>query len=122
MQEIKRIKKLSLAKIVALAWALLAFIISFGFFIYSLVKIILEKNITSRLAYFIAVNLGLAFLSSLVVAIIAAAIGWLIGLLVSSWYNFIAREIGGVKIELAEEESETEEVIIIEKKQELFKY
>ena len=111
-----------MAKIVALAWALLAFIISFGFFIYSLVKIILEKNITSRLAYFIAVNLGLAFLSSLVVAIIAAAIGWLIGLLVSSWYNFIAREIGGVKIELAEEESETEEVIIIEKKQELFKY
>ena len=131
--EIKKIKILSLANIAGLLYALLGFLVFFAEFIYSLVKVILEKDTTGRLAYYILVNLGLAFLSSLVVAIIAGAAGWLIGLIAASWYNFLAREIGGVKIELAEE-AEQEEIIVIEKKssfikvaedkgkQELFKY
>jgi hypothetical protein len=121
MQEIKKIKILSLANIAALIYALLGFLISLAAFIFSLVKVILEKETAGRLLYFIAVNLGLAFLFSLVAAIIAGAVGWLIGLIVSSWYNFLAREIGGVKVELIEEIGKAQ-IKPEEKKQELFKY
>jgi hypothetical protein len=122
MFEVKKIKKLSLANIAALLYGLFGFIISFATLICALVKVILEKNITDQLAKFIFMNLGLDFLLSLAAAIIAGVIGWFIGLIASGFYNFLAKNIGGVKIELSDETGIAPAVGMEEKKQKLFKY
>lgn len=120
--EIKKIKKLSLAGIAASLYALFGFIITFSIFIYSLSKVILEKETSGKLAGYIFINLGLDFLISLAVAVGASIVGWVIGFLVSGFYNFSAGSIGGVKIEMADESGRTVVLKPEEKKQELFKY
>ena len=101
--EIKKIKKISLANIAGLLYALFGLITSFSVSIHFLIIIIREKQIAGKLAIYILTNLGLAFLIAIAAAIIAGAIGWLLGFITAIFYNFIAREIGGVKVELAED-------------------
>jgi hypothetical protein len=105
MFEVKKIAKLSLANIAALLYALFGFIASFAALVYGFIKVILEKETAGKLAQYIFINLGVDFLLSLGLAIIAGAFGWLIGLIASGCYNFLAREIGGVKIEFSDESS-----------------
>jgi hypothetical protein len=132
MQEIKKIKKLSLANIVALLYALFGFIASFATSIYALVVVINEKETAGKFWSFIGTNIGLGFLIALAAAIIAGAVGWLLGLIIAACYNYLAHQVGGVKVELADESGQaqvfkTEEkkssfVKATESKQELFKY
>lgn len=128
--EIQRIKKISFANIVALLHAFFAFIIVFGSFIYLLLKVIVEKDMAGHLAKYIFINLGLDFLVSLGVAAAAGAIGWVLGVITAGFYNFFAREIGGVKVDFIDE---TDSAFINQslafnrsagdkEKQELFKY
>jgi uncharacterized membrane protein len=120
--EIKKIKKISLANIVALLHVFFAFIISFGIFIYLLVKIVLEKEMADKLVKYIFVNLGLDFLISLGVAVAIGVVGWIIGFIAAGMYNFFAREVGGAKIEFVDETGAAMVMKTEEKKQELFKY
>ena len=122
MLEIKKIKKLSLANIAALVWALFGFVISFGFSTYALVIVILEKQTAGRLPLFIATNLGLGFLVALTTAVLAGGLGWLLGIVVAAFYNFLAREIGGFQFDLGEDALQNQIIIKEEKKQDLFKY
>jgi hypothetical protein len=122
MQEIKKIKKLSLANVAALLYALFGFLASFGASIYSLVKVVTEKDIHEKLPVYIATNLGLAFLIALAASVIAGAAGWLMGFISAGFYNFIVKTTGGIKIELADETGQTVAFKIEEKKEELFKY
>jgi hypothetical protein len=122
MLEIKKIKKLSFANIVALLHAFFAFLLTFGIFIYFLVKVVLEKETDGHLFKYIFINLGLDFLISLGVAVAAGAAGWIFGVIAAGLYNFFAREIGGVKAELANEIGQAAVIKTEEKKQELFKY
>ncbi len=122
MQEIKKIKKLSVANIAGLIYALFGFIISFAASIYALVLVLLEKQTAGKLLIYISTSLGLNFLIALAVALIAGAIGWLVGLIAAAFYNFLAKNIGGVKIDLADEAGQAAVFKPEEKKQELFKY
>jgi hypothetical protein len=136
MFEVKKIAKLSLANIAALLYALFGFIATFAALVYGFIKVILEKETAGKLVQYIFINLGVDFLFSLGVAIIAGAIGWLVWFAASGFYNFIAKNIGGIKIELADESSfatatedkaaliKTSEGKSMDKnnKQELFKY
>jgi|GEM_PF-1604029 hypothetical protein len=125
MLEVKKISKLSLANIAALLYALFGFIVSFTALIYTLIKVILEKETAGKLAQYIFINLGLDFLIALGVAVIAGIIGWLVGLIAAAFYNFLAREIGGIKIEFLDETSVapvTKAESTLKDKQELFKY
>jgi ABC-type sulfate transport system permease component len=119
--EIKKIKKLSLANIVALFYALFGFVVPLAALVHALVKVIYEKETAGKLTSYIFINLGVDFLISLAVAVGAGIIGWLIGFIMAGFYNFLAREIGGVKIELADEAGQ-KIIKTEEKKQEFFKY
>lgn len=124
MQEIKKIKKLSIANIVALLYALFGFVASFAASIYALVVVITQKETAGKIYLYLLTNIGLGFLIALAAAIIAGAVGWLLAFVAAAFYNFLAKNIGGVKVELAEEASTFGEVKKPEepKKQELFKY
>ncbi|MDD4902334.1 MAG: hypothetical protein PHE24_04300 [Patescibacteria group bacterium] len=130
MQEIKKIKKLSLANIIALIYALFGFVASFSVTIYSLLTVITQKPMADKLLIYMATNLGLGFLIALAAALIAGIMGWLLGLVIAACYNYLARQIGGVKVELTEEtvgEGTKEKPAFAKatagkEKQELFKY
>ncbi|MDD5528046.1 MAG: hypothetical protein PHO56_03685 [Patescibacteria group bacterium] len=132
MTEIKKIKKISAANIVALLYALFGFTASFITSIYSLIVFVREKQLADKLSIYILTNLGLSFLIALAAAIAAGIAGWLLGFITAAFYNFLAKNIGGVKIELADEtfdELKKDEEIkkspfakAAGDKQELFKY
>ncbi|HTX86751.1 MAG TPA: hypothetical protein VMC41_01630 [Candidatus Nanoarchaeia archaeon] len=122
MTEIKKIKKLSLANIVALLYALFGFIASFAASIYSLVIVLAQKQTAGKLLVYICTNLGLGFLIALAAAIIAGAAGWLLGFVSAGFYNFLAKSIGGVKIEMAEETFGEVKKVEEVKNNQLFKY
>jgi hypothetical protein len=122
MQEIKKIKKLSLANIVALLYALFGFVASFSVTIYSLVTVITQKPMADKLLIYMATNLGLGFLIALAAALIAGAIGWLLGLVIAACYNYFAGQIGGVKVDLAEETAGEKKKVEEVKNNQLFKY
>lgn len=75
-----------------------------------------------HLAEYIFINLGLDFIISLAVAIAFGLAGWLVGLIMAGFYNYLAREIGGVKVDFADEAGQAAVIKTEEKKQELFKY
>jgi hypothetical protein len=128
--EIKKIKKFPFANITAFLYAIFAFLVTFGIFIYLLLKVILEKEMAGHLVEYIFINLGLDFLISLGVAVAAGVAGWIFGVIAAGMYNFFAREIGGVKVEFAEEtdgafinqKSTFAKTTVDKEKQELFKY
>jgi hypothetical protein len=120
--EIKKIKKLSIANIVALLYALFGFVASFAASIYALVVVITEKETTCKIYLYVLTNIGLGFLIALAAAIIAGAVGWLLALVAAAFYNFLAKNIGGIKVELADETGKAPVIKVEEKKQELFKY
>jgi ABC-type Fe3+ transport system permease subunit len=132
MFEIKKVKKLSVANIAALLYAFFGFVGSFIASVYSLVIFVHEKNLDQKLAMYILTNLGLGFLIALAAAVIAGIFGWLLGIIAAAFYNFIAKTISGIKVELADEAGQaltlkTEEkkssfAKATEDKQELFKY
>jgi hypothetical protein len=122
MFEIKKIKILSVANIAALLYALFGFVGSFAVSIYSLVNFVHDKQFDKKLAIYIGTNLGLGFLIALAAAIIVSVIGWILGVVSASFYNFIVKTTGGVKIELADEAGQAVTMKTEEKKQELFKY
>jgi hypothetical protein len=122
MQEIKKIKKLSLANLAAFLCAFFAFIIIFSVFIGLIARVVREKETAGKLAKFIFINLGVDFLISLGAAIAVGIAAWVIGFLAAAFYNFIAKNIGGVKVEIIDEVGEAAVLKTEERKQELFKY
>ncbi|MFA5247640.1 MAG: hypothetical protein WC415_00110 [Patescibacteria group bacterium] len=121
MQEIKKIKKLSLANIVGPIYAVIGFLSSFGFSFYSLIKFAVGKNIDRTFFVWFFSTLGLGILISLATALAVGVLGWIMGILIAGFYNFFAREIGGIKIELGEEIIKSKNIIET-KNNELFKY
>ena len=121
MQEVKKIKKISLANIVGSLYASVGFLSSLGLSLYSLIKFAFGKSIDKTFFVWFFSTLGLNILISLAVAAGLLVFGWLAGALMAILYNFFAREIGGVKIDLAEEEC-FKQKNIENNKQDLFKY
>lgn len=120
MQEIKKIKKISLANIAALLAAFFGFIAVFGAWIVFLVMALNRGGLNVPFWKFIFVNIASALFFALAAALAAAILGWIIGLLAALFYGFLAKEIGGIKIEL--EDRGTDGKPAETKKQELFKY
>ena len=122
MFEIKKIKILSAANIAALLYALFGFAGSLIASGYSLVIFVRNNNINNKMALYILTNIGIDFLIALAAAVIAGIFGWLLGLIAAAFYNFIAKNIGGIKIELADEANQPPVMKTENTKQELFKY
>jgi hypothetical protein len=124
MQKVKKIGILSLANIVSLICSSLAFLSVEVFYGLSVISAASRGNFKASLIL-ILVNFGLGFLISFFTALIAGAVGWIIGVLVAGLYNFFAHEIGGVKIDFTDTNGETVDVSKNDKEvtnKKLFKY
>ncbi|MFA6171699.1 MAG: hypothetical protein WCW77_05720 [Patescibacteria group bacterium] len=102
MTEIKKIHKTTLAKIIGAIYGTL------GFFISIILAALVGGNIVSRADFtgsaitVLLFHIGGGMLFGALTFFIAGAIGWVIGYIIASIYNFAAKKIGGVKIEIEE--------------------
>ena len=111
MKEIKKIKKISLANIVAVIYGLIGFFVSVGIAISVMANIILQKDFSGSIIIVTLFNVGSGILIGLIFSLIIACFGWLIGYILAGVYNWFARRVGGIKIELAEVEADDKKEI-----------
>ena len=99
MKEIKKIKKISAANLLAFVYASVGFLFGVGFYLFFMISAIYHDHVVGSLTEFIFVNLIFTLILGLVVAIVVGAVGWILGFLFSLLYNFYAQKVGGAKIE-----------------------
>ena len=103
MKEIKRINKISLAKITALIYGLIGFFIALIVAILTMSNIMTNKDFSGSVLLITLFNLGAGLLLGILSAIFTAIIGCVIGFTGAGIYNWFSRKAGGIKIELADD-------------------
>jgi hypothetical protein len=102
MTEIKSISKTTLAKIIGAVYGVIGFFTSIVLALMVGGNIISQASFTgSGLSVFVF-HFAAGILIGLLVFILCAAFGWLLGYALAVIYNFTARKIGGIKIEIEE--------------------
>lgn len=104
MKEIKKINKFSLAKIMALFSGLVGFIVGLVLASATVANIVLQKDFGGSPLMVTLFNLGAGILLSLLAAIIIAILGFFLGFIIAGLYNWYAKNVGGIKIELEDVE------------------
>ncbi len=102
MQEIKKIDKVSLAKITALIYGLIGFIITVLIAVSTMINIIMQQDFAGSVLMVTLFNSGAGLLLGVLSALLAAAMGFIIGFIAAAIYNIFAKKGGGIKVELAE--------------------
>jgi len=107
MTEVTKINAMSFAKISALMWAFVGFIIGIllGLVLFAFGSVI--SSDINQLKSFFGVTLGI--IGFVGVPIIFALFGFINGLLFAWFYNLLSWWTGGIKIELKKQEEEGEE-------------
>lgn len=106
MQEIKKIEKKSLAKIIAVFYGLSGVAVFLSIIISSILNIIVSGNFSGSLFKLVLFNIGLGLVLGIVVGLITAVIGLAVGYVSASIYNLLTVNFGGLKIELEETKEE----------------
>lgn len=121
VKEIKSINKNSLAKITALIYGLAGFFIALTVAISTMANIMTQKDFSGSVILVTLFNLGAGLLLGVLSALVTALIGWLIGYIVAGIYNWFAKKVGGIKIELTDisETKKEDNVIEANKNQQL---
>lgn len=109
MKEIKSIDKKSLAKIVALIYGLVGFIMALIVVIFSIPSVITQKNFQGSVTLAALYNIGVGLLIGVLAAILTAFWGWVIGYITAAIYNWFSGKVGGIKVELADVAEEKKE-------------
>jgi len=109
MYEIKKIKSSSLAKVGAIFYGIIGFLVSLGVAISAMANIIMQKDFAGSVIIVTLFNLGAGILLGLIVAVITGFFGWIIGYVTGVIYNWFAKRFGGVKLELRKVEPERKE-------------
>jgi hypothetical protein len=104
MYEIKNINKNSLAKIFGLFYGLVGFFMAIGVAAFTVINITFKEDFEGSAIMVALFNFGAGLLLGVMVALAVAAIGWLLGYIVGGLYNWFAKKVGGIKIELARTE------------------
>jgi len=102
MKEIKNINKISLAKITALIYGLVGFFIALIVAVSTMANIMAQKDFTGSIILVTLFNIGAGLLLGVLSSLVTALIGWIIGYIAAGIYNWFARKVGGIKIELTE--------------------
>ncbi len=102
VQEIKKIKTVSLAKTIAVFYGLIGFFTAVFTLIFFLGGAVMEEGKRSGLVGLVLFNIVIALFSGFVVSVITSVFGWIIGFLTAFFYNMFAFRLGGVKVELAD--------------------
>ena len=106
MEEVKRIKILSLAKITAAVCGLAGFLVVLLVATSPFVNTISQGNLIGSLSVAVFLDLGVGVLVSLIFGAIAGVFGFFCGFIIAYLYNIFAGRLGGIKIELEEEKNE----------------
>lgn len=115
MKEIKSIQKKSLAKVTALVYGLVGFFVAILVAISSMANIIWQKDFQGSVILVTLFNIGAGLLLGVLTALLTALVGWVMGYITAAIYNWFAKKVGGVKVEL----EEVAEVQVEEKKEEM---
>lgn len=102
VKEIKNINKKSLAKIMALIYGFVGFFIALTVAISTMANIMMQKDFSGSVILVTLFNIGAGLLLGIITAFFTAAIGWVFGFISAGIYNWFAKKMGGVKIELIE--------------------
>lgn len=102
MIEIKKINKKSLAKMTAMIYGLIGFFVALIIAISTVVNIMMKKDFQGSAVLVTLFNFGEGLLLGVLTALITALIGLVIGYLTGGIYNWFARKVGGIKIDLDE--------------------
>ncbi|MDO8593250.1 MAG: hypothetical protein Q7R92_05865 [bacterium] len=102
MKEIKKINKISAAKVASLIYGLVGFFTAMIVAVSTMANIVLQRDFQGSVILVTLFNVGAGLLLGVVAALLTAAIGWLMGYLAAAIYNWFARKVGGVKIELVD--------------------
>ena len=106
MKEIKNINKKSFAKIIALVYGLVGFFVSLVVAISSMANIIAQKDFQGSVILVTLFNMGAGLLLGVLTALLTSLIGWVVGYVSAGIYNWFAKKVGGIKVELTDEASE----------------
>ena len=109
MKEIKNIDKASLAKITALFYGFIGFFMALIVAIATMTNIITNRDFQGSVILVTLFNVGAGLLLGIITAFFTAAIGWVFGFISAGVYNWFAKKMGGVKVELTEVEEATKE-------------
>lgn len=109
MKEIKKINKKSLAKVTSLVYGLVGFFTAMTVAISTMANIVMQRDFQGSVILVTLFNVGAGLLLGVVSALLTAIIGWGMGYLMAGIYNWFARKVGGVKVELEEVVEEKEE-------------
>jgi len=96
---------LSLAKITGAACGLVGFLVVLLAATSPFVNSISQGNLINSLSVAVFLDLGVGVLVSLIFGAIAGIFGFLGGFIIAYFYNIFAGRLGGIKIELEEEEN-----------------
>lgn len=102
IKEIKSINKISLAKITALIYGLVGFFIALVVAISTMANIVMQKDFSGSIILVSLFNIGAGLLLGVLVALVLAFFGWIIGYISASIYNWFSKKVGGIKIEMIE--------------------
>lgn len=102
VKEIKSINKKSLANITALIYGLVGFFIALAVAISTMANIMMQKDFSGSVILVTLFNVGAGLLLGVLSSLVTALIGWLIGYITAGIYNWFARKVGGIKIEIAD--------------------
>lgn len=97
MKEVKKIKKIPTANLLAFIYAVVGFIFGVGFYIFFMVSAIMNDHVRGALSDFILVNIIFTIILGLVVALITGALGWILGFFFSLLYNLFAQKFPGAQ-------------------------
>jgi len=100
LKEIKKINKLSFANILGIIYAFIGFFSGVLFYLYFLIKTLLRTDmIITSWSSFLS-NFSYVLISGLLVSLFSGIMAWFFSLLVASLYNLFARRVGGIKLEI----------------------
>ena len=111
-KEIKKISKKSLAKVISLIYGLVGFFTAMIIAVSTMANIVTQRDFQGSVLLVTLFNVGAGLLLGVVSALLTAAIGWIMGYLLAAIYNWFARKVGGVRIELEDVVEKKEEVKI----------
>ncbi len=102
MKEIKKIDKISLAKITALIYGLIGFFITIFIAISTMLNIIIQQDFSGSILLVTLFNTGAGLLLGIISALVAAVLGFIIGFISAGIYNIFSKKSGGIKLEFAD--------------------
>ena len=102
MTEIKKINKTSLAKIIGAVYGTIGFFVSIMLAIFVGGNIIAQSSFAGSIVAVVFFHVAAGILFGVLTFVVCGAFGWMIGYVLAAIYNFIAKKVGGIKIEIEE--------------------